>query len=66
MGQSFSKGWQATCDGRDLGESVPIDGYANGWRAPADCRDVAFKSRLSPPRRGYASAVVCALLLAFL
>ena len=42
LGQSFSKGWEASCDGRSLGEPRPINGYANGWRAPADCRSVAF------------------------
>ena len=68
LGQGFSEGWQATCDGRDLGKPRPIDGYGNGWRAPADCKDVAFT--YGPQRAakvGYAiSAVVCALLLAFL
>jgi arabinofuranan 3-O-arabinosyltransferase len=68
LGQSYSKGWRATCDGRSLGASQPINGYANGWRAPADCRRVAFA--FAPQERarlGYAiSAVVCLLLLAFL
>ena len=67
LGQSYSKGWRAECDGRDLGEPEPIDGYANGWRAPADCRDVAFSYAPRSRAAGYAiSAVVCALLLAFL
>jgi arabinofuranan 3-O-arabinosyltransferase len=68
LGQSYSKGWRAECDGRDLGEPRPIDGYANGWRAPADCRRVAFDyGPQGAARVGYAiSAVVCALLLAFL
>ncbi len=68
LGQSFSIGWRATCDGRDLGEPRPIDGYANGWRAPADCKAVAFNyAPQSAARVGYLlSAVVCALLLAFL
>jgi hypothetical protein len=68
LGQGFSEGWQADCDGRDLGKPRPIDGYGNGWRAPADCKDVAFT--YGPQRAakvGYAiSAGVCALLLAFL
>ncbi|MEA2364144.1 MAG: arabinofuranan 3-O-arabinosyltransferase [Thermoleophilaceae bacterium] len=68
LGQSYSKGWLAECDGRDLGEPRPIDGYANGWRAPADCKDVAFSyGPQRAARIGYAiSAVVCALLLVFL
>jgi hypothetical protein len=68
LGQSYSKGWRAECDGRDLGEPRPIDGYANGWRAPADCSDVALSyGPQGAARVGYAiSAVVCALLLVFL
>ena len=68
LGQSFSKGWKASCDGRDLGEPRPINGYANGWRAPADCRDVAFEfGPQSMARAGYLiSAIVCLALLAFL
>ena len=45
LGQSFSEGWRAKCDGRDLGAPRPIDGYANGWRAPRDCSDVEFATR---------------------
>jgi arabinofuranan 3-O-arabinosyltransferase len=68
LGQSFSEGWRAECDGRSLGEPVPINGYANGWRAPAGCREVDFEfAPQSRVRAGYAiSGVVCALLLVFL
>ena len=68
LGQSFSKGWRASCDGRSLGAPQPINGYANGWRAPADCRDVAFDyAPQDRVRMGLLiSAVVCLLLLAFL
>jgi arabinofuranan 3-O-arabinosyltransferase len=68
LGQSYSEGWRATCDGRSLGEPVPINGYANGWRAPAGCRDVEFEfAPQGGVRAGYAiSGVVCALLLVFL
>jgi arabinofuranan 3-O-arabinosyltransferase len=68
LGQSYSEGWRATCDGRSLGEPTPINGYANGWRAPAGCREVEFEfAPQSGVRVGYAiSGVVCALLLAFL
>jgi hypothetical protein len=67
LGESFNKGWEATCDGRSLGEPRPIDGYANGWRPPADCRDVAFAfAPQDGVRAGHVvSAVVCVLLLAF-
>jgi arabinofuranan 3-O-arabinosyltransferase len=36
LGQSFSKGWQATTSGgRSLGPPQLIDGYATGWLVPA-------------------------------
>jgi arabinofuranan 3-O-arabinosyltransferase len=68
LGQSYSEGWRASCDGRSLGEPVPINGYANGWRAPAGCREVEFEfAPQSGVRAGYAiSGVVCALLVLFL
>jgi hypothetical protein len=68
LGQSYNEGWQASCDGRSLGEPVPIDGYANGWRAPASCRDVDFSFAPQDSVRSsrLVSAVVCGLLLALL
>ncbi len=65
LAESFNRGWRAECDGRDLGEPQPIDGFANGWRAPRDCRDVDFA--FSPQRTmnaGFAiSALACIALL---
>jgi hypothetical protein len=68
LGESFSKGWRAKCDGRDLGVARPVNGYANGWRAPRDCRDVEFAfAPQKGVRVGYAiSLVAAALLLLFL
>jgi arabinofuranan 3-O-arabinosyltransferase len=68
LGQSFSEGWRATCDGRSLGEPRPINGYANGWRAPPDCRAVSFSfGPQAVVRAGYAiSGVICLLLVVFL
>jgi hypothetical protein len=43
LAETWNRGWKASCDGRDLGSSVPIDGFANGWLAPADCHSVAFR-----------------------
>jgi len=42
LGESFSRGWRARCDGRDLGAPTPLQGYANAWRVMPGCRDVAF------------------------
>ena len=47
LGQSFSHGWRATCDGRSLGPPQPIDGYANGWPAPATAAASRSPSRPS-------------------
>src|SRR5439155_1252499 len=43
-GESYNRGWRATCDGRSLGAPVPMQGYANAWRVRPGCRnvDVAF------------------------
>lgn len=71
--QSYSPGWKATCHERgggehDLGESTPVDGYANGWRVTPDCQEVSFD--FAPQRiavAGYAfSAIGCLVLAAVL
>jgi hypothetical protein len=65
LGQSYSRGWKASCDGRDLGPPEPIAGYANAWPVEPGCRSVAF--RWAPQRAvtaGYGvSAVACLVLL---
>jgi MYXO-CTERM domain-containing protein len=45
--QSWSRGWRAWCrdaggEERELGEPVPIDGYANGWRVGRGCTEARF------------------------
>ncbi|MGO9819022.1 MAG: alpha-(1-_3)-arabinofuranosyltransferase family protein [Solirubrobacteraceae bacterium] len=42
LGQSYDRGWQATCNGRSLGSPTPVNGYANGWRIGRGCRNVTF------------------------
>jgi arabinofuranan 3-O-arabinosyltransferase len=42
LGQSYDRGWQATCDGHSLGAPTPINGYANGWRIGRGCHNVTF------------------------
>jgi len=68
LAESFNRGWRAACDGHDLGEPRPIDGFANGWRAPRDCRHVDFSfAPQQTMNAGFAvSALVCAMLLALL
>ncbi|HZN87710.1 MAG TPA: alpha-(1-_3)-arabinofuranosyltransferase family protein [Thermoleophilaceae bacterium] len=40
LGESFNLGWTASCDGDDLGDPRPIDGFANGWRVEQGCERV--------------------------
>jgi hypothetical protein len=42
LGESYDRGWRAACDGHDLGDPVPIEGFANGWPVARGCRNVAF------------------------
>ena len=35
LGQSHNAGWHATVNGKDLGPSTLVNGYANGWQVPA-------------------------------
>jgi hypothetical protein len=68
LGESYSRGWRATCDGRSLGPPKVVDGFANGWRVAPGCRRVAF--RFAPQdavRAGHwVGGAVCALLVAIL
>ena len=68
LGESFNRGWRATCDGHSLGAPVVVDGYANGWTAPAGCRNVSFS--FTPNRLldvGYVISALAALaMLVFL
>ena len=68
LGQSYNRGWEATCDGRSLGAPRVIEGYANGWPAPASCREVSFAfAPQAGVRTSYLiSGVVCVLLVLFL
>jgi hypothetical protein len=43
LGESYSKGWRARCNGKDLGAPVPIEGYANGWLVDRGCARVDFR-----------------------
>jgi arabinofuranan 3-O-arabinosyltransferase len=68
LGESYDKGWSASCDGRSLGAPQVIDGYANGWLAPAGCTRVSFTfAPQSSAVISYAiSGIVCAALIVFL
>ena len=42
LGESYNRGWQASCNGRSLGPPQVIDAFANGWRIGRDCRQVSI------------------------
>ena len=42
LGESFSEGWRASCDGQSLGSPQVVDAFANGWLARPGCREVRF------------------------
>jgi arabinofuranan 3-O-arabinosyltransferase len=68
LGESYNRGWRASCDGHSLGTPFVVDGYANGWNVGPDCRNVGFS--FAPNRSldvGYGiSAVACLMMLALL
>ncbi|HUZ84508.1 MAG TPA: alpha-(1-_3)-arabinofuranosyltransferase family protein, partial [Gaiellales bacterium] len=42
LGESYDRGWQATCNGRSLGAPRVIDAFANGWQVGPGCRYVSI------------------------
>jgi arabinofuranan 3-O-arabinosyltransferase len=75
LGQSWSDGWKATVNGKDLGEPVLVDGFANGWLVdPGDAGVVTVELRWTPQKIVWAGlgisivgALVClAIVLASL
>jgi hypothetical protein len=68
LGESYNRGWQAKCDGRDLGAPKVVDGFANGWRVEPGCKRASFS--FGPQRAvnwGYAiGALACLVLLAIM
>jgi arabinofuranan 3-O-arabinosyltransferase len=65
LGEGYNRGWRASCDGRDLGEPVPVDGFANGWAVGRDCRevDLAFAPGKLAGLIGLPSGIACLALL---
>jgi hypothetical protein len=67
FGESYNRGWRASCDGRSLGRPRVVDGFANGWRAPAGCTEVDIE--FGPQRlvlAGYVLGGLCCLALVLL
>jgi arabinofuranan 3-O-arabinosyltransferase len=65
LGESFNRGWRATCNGRSLGLPMVIDGFANGWRITPSCRSVSlsFAPQTFVSAGLVAGALACAVLL---
>jgi len=67
LGESYDRGWRASCNGHDLGAPTVIDGYANGWRVGPGCTSVDFS--FAPNRLalvGYLVSIIATLLCALL
>lgn len=65
LGQSQSNGWQATINGKTLGTSRLIDGYANGWLVTPTNGSFTVKLDWTPQRTvwiGLAISAVAVLL----
>lgn len=66
LGESYDRGWRASCDGQDLGTPVPLDGYANAWPVEPGCTKASFT--FAPQRSVHIaqiiSALACLILLA--
>jgi arabinofuranan 3-O-arabinosyltransferase len=63
LGESVNAGWKATVDGKDVGGSTLVNGYANGWRIDPARGDVNVVLEWTPQRVVWASLVFSALAL---
>jgi hypothetical protein len=66
LGTSYAPRWRAICETRDgketnLGEPVPVDGFANGWPVSPECALVRF--RFGPQLIAVASYFVSGLAI---
>jgi arabinofuranan 3-O-arabinosyltransferase len=66
LGESYSDGWRAYCDGRSLGKPRVVDGYANAWPVRPPCTNVRFAFVPNAPVHWVQlfSALACLVLLA--
>jgi arabinofuranan 3-O-arabinosyltransferase len=51
LGESNNAGWQATVDGKDIGGSTLVDGYANGWRVAPTSASFAVTLKWTPQEK---------------
>ena len=60
LGQSHNAGWTASAGGKDLGEPVLVNGYANGWEVPPG-QSISVHLEWTPQRVVWASIIASAL-----
>jgi arabinofuranan 3-O-arabinosyltransferase len=63
LGESDNAGWVATADGKDLGTSTLVDGYANGWLVHPTKGSFTVTLRWTPQNRVWIALVLSAVAL---
>jgi hypothetical protein len=61
LGESENTGWQAKADGRDLGRSTLVDGYANGWLIEPGDGPITVTLSWTPQRRVWIALAISAV-----
>lgn len=64
LGESHSKGWVAKVDGKDVGTSRLVNGYANGWRIdPRGAHTMTVTLTWTPQRRVWIALALSGLTM---
>jgi arabinofuranan 3-O-arabinosyltransferase len=65
LGESYNRGWRATCSGRPLGAPRIIDAFANGWPIDSRCHDasITFEPKRVVDYAYLAGGLACLALL---
>ncbi|MFN8028574.1 MAG: alpha-(1-_3)-arabinofuranosyltransferase family protein [Acidimicrobiia bacterium] len=62
LGQSDNAGWEATADGKDLGGSTLINGYANAWKVTPTKASFTATMNWAPQRTVWIALAVSTLV----
>jgi hypothetical protein len=63
LGESNNAGWEATVDGKDVGGSTLVDGYANGWLVKPPSGSFHVTLKWTPQRNVWIALAVSAIAL---
>jgi hypothetical protein len=63
LGESQNRGWTATVNGKDVGESTLVDGYANGWLIRPHDRAVDITLEWTPQKSVWLGVAISGLTL---